>query len=102
MNPVEDARRSLDQPRKAIMLLRRFPGLLGRDPEAAYVLGVAHFRLREYEPAERAFRHAIRLDPTRARAFYYLGLTMERRARETEALNAYQGRAFTWAAYCAR
>jgi tetratricopeptide (TPR) repeat protein len=91
MNPLDEARRALEEdPRRAISILRRYRVQLTGSPRASYLLGVAHFRLREFQPAERAFRYAVRLDPTMSRAHYYLGLTMERQGRGDEAIMAYQ------------
>ena len=76
-------------PRRALaILLRENSGQGGA--EDFYLLGVAHFRLGEYPPAEDALRKAISLDSTRADTFYYLGLSLERQLRTNEATGAYR------------
>lgn len=60
------------------------------DPEILYLLGVAHFRLGDFSIAESDLRKAISLDPSRADAFYYLGLAAERQKHNGNALKAYQ------------
>jgi tetratricopeptide (TPR) repeat protein len=60
------------------------------DPEALFLRGVAFFRLAEFEAAEGSFRGSIAVDATRADAFYYLGLALERRGQNADAVKAYR------------
>jgi tetratricopeptide (TPR) repeat protein len=60
------------------------------DPEALFLRGVAFFRLGEFEAAESSLRGAIAVDATRADAFYYLGLALERRGHNADAVKAYR------------
>ena len=59
-------------------------------PEAQFLRGVAHFRLHEYASAENSFRGVLALDATRADAFYYLGLALERQGDNAAAAKAYR------------
>jgi tetratricopeptide (TPR) repeat protein len=87
--PIHEARSLLSSnPQKAIELLARSD--LTRDPEALFLRGVAHFRLRDHSSAESSFREAIAMDGTRADAFYYLGLALERRGANADAVKAYR------------
>jgi tetratricopeptide (TPR) repeat protein len=75
-------------PQRAIDLLagRDFT----RDPEALFLRGIAYFRLKDYPSAESSFRGAIAVDAMRADAFYYLGLALERRGVNADAVKAYR------------
>ncbi|MGX6607714.1 tetratricopeptide repeat protein [Micromonosporaceae bacterium Da 78-11] len=66
--------------------VRRTP----RDADAAFLYGVALFRLGDFGPAERWFQAARRLRPTDPTATYYAGLCAERLGRGREAIEAYR------------
>ncbi|MEM7479872.1 MAG: tetratricopeptide repeat protein [Acidobacteriota bacterium] len=72
----------------AVDLLRRAaPGL--PDLEAAwYNLGMASFRLEQWDEAAGAFGRAAQLNPRRAEAHYFLGLALHRLARCGEAVTS--------------
>lgn len=73
-----------------------FPYLLeaaGSEPdnkEAAFLLGVCSFRMKEFERAEDLFRSVIALDNQHYRAHYYLGLSLERQGRTKDAITQYK------------
>ncbi|HEX2239845.1 MAG TPA: tetratricopeptide repeat protein [Actinomycetota bacterium] len=75
-------------PQRAIQLLAG--SNVSSEPEALFIRGVAFFRLGDFSSAESSFRGAIAMDAMRADAFYYLGLTRERRGNNAEALKAYR------------
>jgi len=64
------------------------------EPQKASIreaLGIAYFRLRRWEDAEREFRTiAEELDPTDDYAHYALGRALERQGRTTEANGHYK------------
>jgi tetratricopeptide (TPR) repeat protein len=60
------------------------------DRQVLYLLGIAHFRLKDYARAEDSLRRAILRDASRADCFYYLGLCAERQGRHDEARKNYQ------------
>ena len=65
-----------------------------REPEKASIreaLGIAYFRLRRWEEAEREFRTIVEeLAPTDDYAHYALGRALEHLGRETEANGHYK------------
>jgi Flp pilus assembly protein TadD len=64
------------------------------EPEKASIreaLGIAYFRLRRWEEAEREFRTIVEeLAPTDDYAHYALGRALEQQGRETEANGHYK------------
>jgi tetratricopeptide (TPR) repeat protein len=87
-----DLRDRLSRDPKGVIaiLTKEIRGGAGDDPEVAYLLGVAHFRLGNFPSAESAFRTAISLDSLNAGVFYYLGLSAERQGRNGDAVKAYR------------
>jgi hypothetical protein len=65
------------------------PELAGRDPDVGYLLGIAHFRLKQFAEAESALRGAV-ANGAGAEAFYYLGLCAERQGRIADAVEIYR------------
>jgi tetratricopeptide (TPR) repeat protein len=64
------------------------PELAGRDPDVGYLLGIAHYRLKQFVEAESALRGAV-ANGAGAEAFYYLGLCAERQGRIADAVQIY-------------
>lgn len=81
---------SYNDPQAALRVVNEDAARGTDDVDAAYVRSVAYFRLKDFAEAERHARTAVSLDPTRADAFYYLGLSLERQDRAGEALAAYR------------
>jgi Flp pilus assembly protein TadD len=64
-----------------------------REPHKASIreaLGIAYFRIRRYEEAEREFREMLEISPTDDYAHYALGRCLEKRGKETEANGHYK------------
>jgi Flp pilus assembly protein TadD len=53
-------------------------------------LGIAYFRIRRFEEAEREFRTLLELSPTDHYAHYALARTLEHQGRESEARTHYR------------
>jgi Flp pilus assembly protein TadD len=64
-----------------------------REPGKASIreaLGIAYFRIRRYEEAEREFRELLEISPTDDYAHYALGRCLEKRGKATEANGHYK------------
>jgi Flp pilus assembly protein TadD len=64
-----------------------------REPDKASIreaLGIAYFRIRRYEEAEREFRDLLEISPTDDYAHYALGRCLEKRGKATEANGHYK------------
>jgi Flp pilus assembly protein TadD len=64
-----------------------------REPDKASIreaLGIAYFRIRRYEEAEREFREMLEISPTDDYAHYALGRCLEKRGKATEANGHYK------------
>jgi Flp pilus assembly protein TadD len=64
-----------------------------REPDKASIreaLGIAYFRIRRYEEAEREFRAMLELSPADDYAHYALGRCLEKRGRAKEANGHYK------------
>jgi Flp pilus assembly protein TadD len=64
-----------------------------REPDKASIreaLGIAYFRIRRYEEAEREFREMLEISPTDDYAHYALGRCLEKRGRAAEANGHYK------------
>jgi Flp pilus assembly protein TadD len=64
-----------------------------REPNKASIreaLGIAYFRIRRYEEAEREFREMLEISPTDDYAHYALGRCLEKRGRDAEANGHYK------------
>jgi Flp pilus assembly protein TadD len=64
-----------------------------REPGKASIreaLGIAYFRIRRYEEAEREFRKLLEISPADDYAHYALGRCLEKRGKATEANGHYK------------
>jgi Flp pilus assembly protein TadD len=64
-----------------------------REPNKASIreaLGIAYFRIRRYEEAEREFREMLEISPTDDYAHYALGRCLEKRGMAAEANGHYK------------
>ncbi|MDQ2982852.1 MAG: tetratricopeptide repeat protein [Actinomycetota bacterium] len=64
-----------------------------REPDKASIreaLGIAYFRIRRWEEAEREFRAMLELAPADDYAHYALGRCLEKRGRDREAQGHYK------------
>jgi Flp pilus assembly protein TadD len=64
-----------------------------REPHKASIreaLGIAYFRIRRYEEAEREFRELLEISPTDDYAHYALGRCLEKRGKAAEANGHYK------------
>jgi Flp pilus assembly protein TadD len=64
-----------------------------REPRKASIreaLGIAYFRIRRYEEAEREFREMLEISPTDDYAHYALGRCLEKRGKAAEANGHYK------------
>jgi Flp pilus assembly protein TadD len=64
-----------------------------REPNKASIreaLGIAYFRIRRYEEAEREFREMLEISPTDDYAHYALGRCLEKRGKDAEANGHYK------------
>jgi Flp pilus assembly protein TadD len=64
-----------------------------REPNKASIreaLGIAYFRIRRYDEAEREFRAMLEISPTDDYAHYALGRCLEKRGKATEANGHYK------------
>jgi Flp pilus assembly protein TadD len=64
-----------------------------REPRKASIreaLGIAYFRIRRYEEAEREFREVLEISPTDDYAHYALGRCLEKQGKATEANGHYK------------
>lgn len=62
--------------------------LMADDARAAVNLGVIHHKAKSYGLAADALRHAVKLDPNFALAWYNLGCTLDALMRTAEAIQA--------------
>lgn len=62
----------------------------GEDPSAALLEGICHYRLAEYDDAERLLRAAERLPAHADAARFYLGLIAMERGASTEAVSRFE------------
>lgn len=66
---------------------------LNGDPKNAqtlFLLGVCHFRRSEFKNAEDEFRNTVAQDGAAFKAWYYLGLALEKQERQDEAQQAFK------------
>jgi Flp pilus assembly protein TadD len=64
-----------------------------REPDKASIreaLGIAYFRIRRWEEAEREFRAMLEIAPTDDYAHYALGRSLENQGKDTEANGHYK------------
>ena len=64
-----------------------------REPRKASIreaLGIAYFRSRRYEEAEREFREMLEISPADDYAHYALGRCLEKQGKDTEANGHYK------------
>jgi Flp pilus assembly protein TadD len=64
-----------------------------REPNKASIreaLGIAYFRIRRYEEAEREFREMLEISPADDYAHYALGRCLEKQGKDTEANGHYK------------
>jgi Flp pilus assembly protein TadD len=64
-----------------------------REPNKASIreaLGIAYFRIRRYEEAEREFREMLEISPADDYAHYALGRCLEKQGKATEANGHYK------------
>jgi Flp pilus assembly protein TadD len=64
-----------------------------REPHKASIreaLGIAYFRIRRYEEAEREFRQMLEISPSDDYAHYALGRCLEKQGKATEANGHYK------------
>jgi Flp pilus assembly protein TadD len=64
-----------------------------REPQKASIreaLGIAYFRIRRYEEAEREFREMLEISPADDYAHYALGRCLEKQGKATEANGHYK------------
>jgi Flp pilus assembly protein TadD len=64
-----------------------------REPEKASIreaLGIAYFRIRQWDAAEAEFRKLLELSPVNDYAHYALGRTLEKQGRVREANGHYK------------
>jgi Flp pilus assembly protein TadD len=64
-----------------------------REPHKASIreaLGIAYFRIRRYEEAEREFREMLEISPADDYAHYALGRCLEKQGKDTEANGHYK------------
>jgi Flp pilus assembly protein TadD len=64
-----------------------------REPRKASIreaLGIAYFRIRRYEEAEREFREMLEISPADDYAHYALGRCLEKQGKDTEANGHYK------------
>jgi Flp pilus assembly protein TadD len=64
-----------------------------REPHKASIreaLGIAYFRIRRYEEAEREFREMLEISPADDYAHYALGRCLEKRGKDAEANGHYK------------
>jgi Flp pilus assembly protein TadD len=64
-----------------------------REPGKASIreaLGIAYFRIRRYEEAEREFRELLEISPADDYAHYALGRCLEKRGKSAEANGHYK------------
>src|SRR5215217_9345793 len=64
-----------------------------REPDKASIreaLGIAYFRIRNYDAAESEFRAVLELSPTDDYAHYALGRCLEKQGRDAEANGHYK------------
>jgi tetratricopeptide (TPR) repeat protein len=84
---VADVYRLAGKPDKGLELLSRWVELEPELADARFHLGVYFYELDRLDDAERALRHAFRLDPGHDRALNFLGYSLaERKIRLDEAL----------------
>lgn len=57
---------------------------------ARFFLGMARFRLKDFDAAREHFASVLALDPRHADAAYYLGLSLEAQGRAIEAMIAFR------------
>jgi Flp pilus assembly protein TadD len=64
-----------------------------REPNKASIreaLGIAYFRIRRYEEAEREFREMLEISPADDYAHYALGRCLEKQGKDAEANGHYK------------
>jgi len=79
-----------DHAETALTLLIRLTGDGVEKPRLFTNLGLAHFRLQQYELAERAFQQALARDADDAVAHNHIGIVERRKGNFENALQAYQ------------
>ena len=70
--------------------LQRLSGIVPDKPRIFTNLGLAQFRLEQFEAAEQTFREAVLRDADDAVAHNHLGILQRRKGQFQEALQAYQ------------
>jgi len=79
--------------RKIEEATRMLESFLQKNPNSAwatYLLGVCHFRTKQFNIAESMFRRSIFIERNAHLAHYYLGLALERQNRPSEATVEYR------------
>ena len=73
------------KPEEALQQLEAAVKLVMDDADIYYAKGIAHMRLHQLGPAERAFTAAVELEDDHVPALHNLGTVMEKAGRKTEA-----------------
>ena len=73
------------KPQQALAQFDAAVKLVRDDADIYYAQGIAHMRLDQLEPAERAFTAAVELQEDHVPALHNLGTVMEKAGRKTEA-----------------
>lgn len=85
---VEDLKNGATE--SALAELQRLGEIAAEKPRLFTNLGLAYFRLQQFEPAEASFREAIERDASDAVAYNHLGILQRRKGQFQQALQAYQ------------
>lgn len=85
---LAQSHRVMKQPQRAVVLLDRALLILRDSPVTHFMLGESYGDLGRFPAAAAAYRHALRLDPKFAQAWYGLGRAEIRNGRVTEAEQA--------------
>lgn len=77
--------------RQAVEALKKAIGANYDKPEEAYKLkGIAYFNMENFSDAERTLKASLQRDQSDAEVFYYLGLSLARQEKRTEAKEQYE------------
>lgn len=94
MTPVLDAAFNiaveLEQAGDVEAAVSSYQALMAHDVRAAINLGVVHYNRKEFGLAADALRHAVKVDPKYAMAWFNLGNTYQELMRTAEAVKAYE------------
>lgn len=82
--------RYLIQQQERQRLFKRGRAVQRENQEARFLLGVARFRLKDFDAAREHFASVLASDPRHANAAYHLGLSLEAQGRVIEAMVAFR------------